>query len=29
LHELGRNYRRNWARYLERCAQAAKPPGAA
>jgi DUF971 family protein len=24
LEELGRNQRRNWARYLERCAQ--KPP---
>jgi len=29
LHELGRDYRRNWARYLERCADAeeAKPAG--
>jgi len=24
LHELGRDYRRNWARYLERCAAAEK-----
>jgi len=24
LHELGRDYPKNWARYLERCAQAAK-----
>lgn len=22
LHELGRNYDRNWARYMERCAEA-------
>jgi DUF971 family protein len=25
LHDLGRNLRRNWARYLERCAEAEKP----
>ncbi len=25
LHELGRNTRANWARYLERCAAASKP----
>ena len=25
LHDLGRNLRRNWARYLERCAEADKP----
>ena len=24
LHELGRDHRRNWARYLERCAEVAK-----
>ncbi len=24
LHDLGRNFRRNWARYLERCAEAEK-----
>jgi DUF971 family protein len=24
LHELGRDHRRNWARYLERCAEAGK-----
>jgi DUF971 family protein len=24
LHELGLNFRRNWARYLERCAEAEK-----
>ena len=24
LHELGRDHRRNWARYLERCAEADK-----
>jgi ATP-dependent HslUV protease ATP-binding subunit HslU len=28
LFELGRDFRRNWARYLERCAQAGKPTGA-
>ena len=28
LHELGRDYRRNWARYQERCAAAAKSTGA-
>jgi DUF971 family protein len=25
LHDLGGNFRRNWARYLERCAEAEKP----
>jgi DUF971 family protein len=25
LHDLGRDYGRNWARYLERCAAAGKP----
>ena len=25
LHELGRNRQANWARYLERCAEAGKP----
>jgi DUF971 family protein len=25
LHDLGSNFRRNWARYLERCAEAGKP----
>jgi DUF971 family protein len=25
LHELGRDRGRNWARYLERCAEAGKP----
>jgi DUF971 family protein len=25
LHELGRNRQSNWARYLERCAEAGKP----
>jgi len=27
LHELGRDHRKNWARYLERCADAARPKG--
>ncbi len=27
LHELGRDYRRNWARYLERCAAEGKMRG--
>jgi DUF971 family protein len=26
LHELGRDCSRNWARYLERCAAAGRPP---
>jgi DUF971 family protein len=26
LHELGREQKANWARYLERCAEAKKPP---
>jgi DUF971 family protein len=26
LYELGRNRHSNWARYLERCAEAGKPP---
>jgi DUF971 family protein len=26
LHELGRDHKSNWARYLERCAQLKAPP---